>query len=399
MSFFDKTKLKRRRQGMKYVRTVVFCFMACMFLVGVAGAQDAIKIGLLAPLTGQAAADGLSVQNSVKLAVEKVNAEGGLMGKKVELITYDDRADGKEAVALARKLIEQDKVVAVVGGSYSTPSRAMAPIFQEEKIPAVYAYAVHPDVTKAGNYNFRNGFLGMVEGKAAAYTAVKLLKAKKIALLISDNDFGRTLAEGFKMYIDKYAKDAVTISSVQAYPMQEKDFKAYLSKIKDENVDAIFSSGYYFQTGPVVKQAREMGIKAYIIGEEGADSPKFLEIAGKSAEGFIIVTNLNRDDKRVQVQKFLKTFESRYKIQPDMVGASAYDAFMIIVDGIKRAKSVQGPDIRAAIAGLKDFDGLTGQIKRFTPEGEVVKDVQVQTVKNGRFRFFNVITDPDLITP
>jgi branched-chain amino acid transport system substrate-binding protein len=384
---------------MKYVRTIVFCFMACMFLVGMAGAQDAIKIGLLAPLTGQAAADGLSVQNSVKLAVEKVNAEGGLMGKKVELITYDDRADGKEAVALARKLIEQDKVVAVVGGSYSTPSRAMAPIFQEEKIPAVYAYAVHPDVTKAGNFNFRNGFLGMVEGKAAAYTAVKLLKAKKIALLISDNDFGRTLAEGFKMYIEKYAKGAATITSVQAYPMQEKDFKAYLSKIKDENVDVIFSSGYYFQTGPVVKQAREMGIKAHIIGEEGADSPKFLEIAGPSAEGFIIVTNLNRDDKRAQVQNFLKTFETRYKIQPDMVGASAYDAFMIIIDGIKRAKSVKGPDIRGSIATLKDFDGLTGQIKRFTPEGEVVKDVQVQTVKNGRFRFFNVVTDPELITP
>ena len=384
---------------MKYVRTIVFCFMACMFLVGMAGAQDAIKIGLLAPLTGQAAADGLSVQNSVKLAVEKVNAEGGVLGKKVELITYDDRADGKEAVALARKLIEQDKVVAVVGGSYSTPSRAMAPIFQEEKIPAVYAYAVHPDVTKAGNFNFRNGFLGMVEGKAAAYTAVKLLKAKKIALLISDNDFGRTLAEGFKMYIEKYAKGAATITSVQAYPMQEKDFKAYLSKIKDENVDVIFSSGYYFQTGPVVKQAREMGIKAHIIGEEGADSPKFLEIAGKSAEGFVIVTNLNRDDKRAQVQNFLKTFETRYKIQPDMVGASAYDAFMIIIDGIKRAKSVKGPDIRGSIATLKDFDGLTGQIKRFTPEGEVVKDVQVQTVKDGRFRFFNVVTDPELITP
>jgi branched-chain amino acid transport system substrate-binding protein len=384
---------------MKYVRAILFCFMACVFFTGVGGAQDVIKIGLLAPLTGPAAADGLSVQNSVKLAVEKVNAEGGLMGKKVELITYDDRADGKEAVALARKLIEQDKVVAVVGGSYSTPSRAMAPIFQEEKIPAVYAYAVHPDVTKAGNFNFRNGFLGMVEGKAAAYTAVKLLKAKKIALLISDNDFGRTLTEGFKMYIEKYAKGAATITSVQAYPMQEKDFKAYLSKIKDENVDAIFSSGYYFQTGPVVKQAREMGIKAYIIGEEGADSPKFLEIAGKSAEGFIIVTNLNRDDKRAQVQNFLKTFESRYKIQPDMVGASAYDAFMIIVDGIKRAKSVKGPDIRATIATLKDFDGLTGQIKRFTPEGEVVKDVQAQTVKNGRFHFFNVITDPELITP
>ncbi|NMC95011.1 MAG: ABC transporter substrate-binding protein, partial [Syntrophorhabdus sp.] len=158
---------------MKHVRTILFCFLACVFLAGIVSAQDTIKIGLLAPLTGPAAADGLSVQNSVKLAVEKVNAEGGVLGKKIELITYDDRGDAKEAVALARKLIEQDKIVAMVGGSYSLPSRAMAPIFQEEKIPAVYAYAVHPDVTKAGNFNFRNGFLGMVEGKAAAYTAVK----------------------------------------------------------------------------------------------------------------------------------------------------------------------------------------------------------------------------------
>jgi branched-chain amino acid transport system substrate-binding protein len=226
-----------------------------------------------------------------------------------------------------------------------------------------------------------------------------MLKGKKIALLISDNDFGRALADGFKYYIDKYAKGLAAIVSTQAYPMSEKDFKAYLTKIKQENPDVIFSSGYYFQTGPVVKQAREMGITAHIVGEEGADSPKFLEIAGPAAEGFVIVTNLNRDDKRPQVKKFLDTYEKTYKIQPDMVGASAYDAFMIICDAIKRAKSVKGPDIRNAIAGLKDFDGLTGQIKRFTPEGEVVKDVQVQIVKGGRFRNLGVVSDPELITP
>ena len=384
---------------MKYITILLFIVMACIFVAGTAGAADTIKIGLLAPLTGAAAADGLSVHNSVKLAVERVNAEGGLLGKKVELVTYDDRADAKDAVALARKLIEQDKVVAVVAGSYSTPSRAVAPIFQEEKIPAVAAYAVHPDITKAGNYNFRNGFLGMVEGKAAAYVAVKILKAKKIALLVSDNDFGRTLAEGFKYYMEKYAKGVATIVSQQAYPMQEKDFKAYLSKIKQDVPDLIFSSGYYFQTGPVVKQAREMGITAHILGEEGADSPKFLEIAGPSAEGFVIVTNLNRDDKRPAVKKFLNTYEKQYKIQPDMVGASAYDAFMIICDAIKRAKSVKGPDIRNAIATIKNFNGLTGEIKRFTPEGEVVKDVQVQIVKQGRFRNLGVVSDPELITP
>ena len=385
---------------MKCIRFLVLILMGCFLVVGTAGAVDTIKIGLLAPLTGAAAADGLSVQNSVKLAVERVNGEGGLLGKKVELVVYDDRGDAKEAVALARKLIEQDKVVAVVGGSYSQPSRAIAPIFQEEKIPFVAAYAVHPDITKAGNFCFRNGFLGSVEGKSAGYVAVKMLKAKRIALLTSDNDFGKTLAEGFKYYMDKYAKGAATIVSQQVYPMAEKDYKAYLTKIKQENPDLILASGYYFQTGPIVKQAREMGIKAHILGEEGADSPKFVEIAGvQAAEGFVIVTNLNRDDKRPEVKKFLSTYEKNFKIEPDMVGASAYDGFMIICDAIKRSKSVKGADIRGAMASIKNFNGLTGDIKRFTNEGEVVKDVQVQIVKKGRFRNLGVVTDPELISP
>ena len=385
---------------MKCIRFLVLVLLGCFLVAGVAGAADTVKIGLLAPLTGAAAADGLSVQNSVKLAVERVNGEGGLLGKKVELVVYDDRGDAKEAVALARKLIEQDKVVAVVGGSYSQPSRAVAPIFQEEKIPFVAAYAVHPDITKAGNFCFRNGFLGSVEGKSAGYVAVKMLKAKRIALLTSDNDFGKTLAEGFKYYMDKYAKGAATIVSQQVYPMAEKDYKAYLTKIKQENPDLILASGYYFQTGPIVKQAREMGIKAHILGEEGADSPKFVEIAGvQAAEGFVIVTNLNRDDKRPEVKKFLSTYETRFKIEPDMVGASAYDGFMIICDAIKRSKSTKGADIRGAIASIKNFNGLTGDIKRFTNEGEVVKDVQVQIVKKGRFRNLGIVTDPELITP
>ena len=178
-----------------------------------------MKIGLLAPLTGDAAADGESVANSVKLAVERVNSTGGLLGKKVKVVMYDDRADAKDSVALSRKLIEQDKVVAVVGGSDSTPMRAVAPIYQEEKVPFVAAYAVHPDITKAGNFCFRCGFLGTVEGKAAAYAAVKMLKAKEIALLVSDNDFGRTLSTGFKWYIANKAAGAATIVSRAGLPL------------------------------------------------------------------------------------------------------------------------------------------------------------------------------------
>ncbi len=363
-----------------------------------ANAGGKVKIGLLAPLTGFAAADGLSVRNSVVLAAERINKQGGLLGKKVELVAYDDRADAKEAVALARKLIQQDRVAAVVGGSYSTPSRAVAPIFQDEEIPFVAAYAVHPDITRAGNYCFRNGFLGMVEGKSAGYVAVKLLKAKRIALLTSDNDFGRTLAAGFKAYIKDKAPGAGIVFS-QTYPFKEKDFKPYLSKIKELHPDLLFASGYYFQTGPIVNQARELGMGVTILGEEGADSPKFLEIAGKAAEGFVLVTNLNRDDPRPEVKHFLEQYESRFKIQPDMVGASAYDAFMLICRAIEAAGSTAGPKVQKALAATSNYNGLTGTLKGFTPEGEVIKEVQVQIVKNGRFRHFGVVTDLGLITP
>ena len=321
-----------------------------------------------------------------------------MLGKKVKLIAYDDRADAKEAVGLSRKLIQQDRVAGVVAGSYSTPTRAAAPIFQDEEIPLISAYAVHPDITKAGNYCFRNGFLGTVEGKSAAFVSVTMLKAKKIALLTSDNDFGRTLAKGFREYIKTSAGDAEIVYA-QTYPFKEKDFKPYLSKIKEIGPDIIFASGYYFQTGPIVNQAREMGLTMNILGEEGADSPKFLEIAGKAAEGFVIVTNLNRDDTRPEVQAFLKEFEKRYGIQPDMVGASAYDAFMIIIDGIKRSGTLKGPAIRKAIADTKDFNGLTGVLKGFTDIGEVVKEVQVQIVRDGKFRNFGVVSDLKLITP
>ncbi len=383
---------------MKIIKLRMLVGLIAVLAVASVGAADTIKIGLMAPLTGFAAADGASVYDSVKLAVERVNNAGGLLGKKVELVVYDDRADGKEAVAVARKLIQQDQVVGVVAGSYSTPSRASAPIFQDEGIPFVAAYAVHPDITTAGDYCFRNGFLGMVEGKSAGYVAVEMLKAKRIALLNTDNDFGLTLAEGFKEYLQKYGKGAEIVYS-QTYPFKEKDFKPYLSKIKEVNPDLIFASGYYFHTGPIIKQSREMGMQTQIVGEEGADSPKTLEIAGEAAEGFVIVTNLNRDDPRPEVQAFLKEYETRYKIQPDMVGASAYDAFMIICDAIKRAGSTDGKAIRNAIASTKNYNALTGEIKGFNEIGEVVKDVQVQIVKSGRFRNFGVVTDPNLITP
>lgn len=381
------------------MKRVCCAFLGVLFAlccIGGAVAEETIKIGILAPLTGFAAADGLSVKNAVTLAEEQVNAKGGVLGKKIALVIYDDAADPKEAVTLAQKLIEQDKVVGVVAGSYSMPTRAVSTIFNEEEIPMIAAYAIHPEVT-LGDYTFRNGFLGKVEGSSAAYVSEVLMGAKRVALLYADNDFGKTLAEGYKSYVAD--KKTLEIVFEQAYPAKEKDYAPYLSKIKEVDPDLVVAFGYYFQTGPIVKQARDMGITAKMLGEEGADSPKLFEIAGSAAEGLVIVTNLNRDDPRPVVQDFLQEYRRRYGMEPDMVGASAYDALMVLVDAIARAGETESKAVRDAIAATKDFDGLTGIIKGFNEAGEVVKPVQVQIVKDGKFTYLGVVDDPALITP
>ena len=366
-----------------------------------AAAQDTIKIGFFAPITGPAAADGASAKNAVELGVKEVNDAGGIRGKKIELIVYDDRLNPQEAVAIANKLIEKDKVIGVVSGAYSGPTRVTAPIFQKAGMPMVAGYAVHPDVTwdaKAktpNDYIFRNGFLGEIEGAAAAEFAVKNLKAKRISLIFMDNDFGRAISYGFA---ERAEKLGATILTKQMYKFPgEKDFRPFLTRIKEGNPDLIFAAGYYNEAASIVRQAKELGIKSQLMGEEGFDSPKFLEIAGPAAEGVTIATNLDRDDPRPVVQNFLKNYRQAYGEDADMVGASSYDAFMILVNAIKEA-GTDPKSIQKALFATKDYNGLTGKISRFV-QGEVVKAVQIQVVKEGKFHRLGVVDSPEVITP
>ena len=388
---------KQTLSGFLMVISTIFLFS----LVGPSGAQDMIKIGFFAPITGPAAADGLSAKNAVELGLKEVNDSGGIRGKKVELIVYDDRLKAEEAVAIANKLIEKDKVVGVASGSYSGPTRVAAPIFQKAGMPMVAGYAVHPDVTwdpkqkRPNDYCFRNGFLGEIEGAAAAEFAVKNLKAKRISLIFMDNDFGRAISSGFA---ERAEKLGASILAKQMYKFPgEKDFRPFLTRIKEGNPEVIFAAGYYNEAASIVRQSKELGIRSQILGEEGFDSPKFLEIAGPAAEGVIIATNLDRDDPRPVVQNFLKNYRKAYGEDADMVGASSYDAFMILVNAVKEA-GTDPQAIQRALLATKDYNGLTGKISRFV-QGEVVKPVQIQVVKDGKFRRLAVIDNPEVITP
>lgn len=381
---------------MTRVRALILAILVAAggLVAGRAAAQDAIKIGFFAPLTGFAAADGASAKHSAEIAVEEINAAGGIKGRKVELVVYDDRHDSKEAVALATKLVEKDGVVGVVSGSYSMPSRVTAPIFAKAGLPLTVAYAVHPDVTKAGPCVFRNGFLGQVEGAAGAESAVKLLKAKRIAVLTIKNDFGLVAGAAF---IERARKLGAEIVSEQQYPLGEKEFGPYLTKLKDQPIDLIYHTSYYNEGSLIARKARELGIKALLEGTEGIDSPKYLELAGAAAEGTTFTTNLNRDDPRAEVQGFLRKYAAKAGTGADMVGASAYDAVKILARGIE----VGGTDPKAicgALQNLRDYPAITGKISKFT-KGEVTKPVQIQIVRDGKIRSFGVIDTPEVITP
>ena len=357
-------------------------------------AQETLKIGFFAPLTGFAAADGASARHSAEIAVEELNAGGGIKGKKVELVVYDDRHDSKEAVAVANKLVEKDGVTGVVSGSYSMPSRVTAPIFAKAGVPMTVAYAVHPDVTKAGPCVFRNGFLGQVEGWAGAESAVKVQGAKRIAVLTIKNDFGATTGAAF---IERAKKLGAEVASEQVYPLGEKEFSPYLTKIKEQNVDLIYHTSYYNEGSLISRKARELGITAKLEGTEGIDSPKFLELAGPAAEGVTFTTNLNRDDQRPEVQNFLKRYKAKTGTEADMVGASAYDAVRILARGIELA-GTDANAICAALTGLTNYPGITGRIAKFV-KGEVTKPVQIQVIKDGKVRSLATIDNPEVITP
>ncbi len=350
-----------------------------------------IKIGLNVPLTGFAAADGNSAHIGAQLAVEKANAQGGINGEKIVLVAYDDQASAKEATPIATKLIERDKVVGAVSGSYSAATRPSAQIFQAAQVPYVVAYSIDPSVTRAGDYMFRVSSMGEVQGRGGAKLVNELGK-KRVVLVTLKNDFGQTLARGFKEGAKKFDLDIV---SEYEYDIKDRQFGSLIAKIKSDNPEAIYASGYYFNAGPLVSQMRAAGITVPIIGQEGYDSEKFIEIAGKAAEGTLLVTSLDRDSDVAETKEFLQKFREKANFGADMVGAATYSATAILIEGLRKTGGKGGAELRDAIA-QGSYTMPIGTLQ-FNDLHEVNKDLQVQIVKDGAFHRHSVLHDPELL--
>ena len=373
------------------------CFFSLIptffLLFGIAYAET-VKVGFNVPLTGFAAADGESALNGAKLAVKQANSKGGIDGKQIELVVYDDQASPKEAVPIANRLIEKDGVKVAVSGSYSGSTRAAAGVFQSAGIPYISAYAIHPDITRAGNYVFRTSFMGEVQGRAGALLIGQTMQHKRVVVITLKNDFGKSLAAGFKAEAANFGMEIV---NEYEYSIRDRQFGPIVAKVRSDNPDAIYASGYFFTAGPLVNQLRSGGVTAPIIGQEGYDSEQFIKIAGDAAEGVIITTSLDRDSNAPETRAFIVEYEKFTGHKVDMVAASGHTALNVVIAALRKAGTGNSDAIRNAIAKTQ-LAASTGHIS-FNALGEVRKNVQVQIVRDGDFHYHSEIRDQTILAP
>jgi branched-chain amino acid transport system substrate-binding protein len=361
---------------------------------GGAGAQ--VKLGFQAPLTGAAATDGKSAKIAAEMAIEKINAGGGVLGQKMELVTYDDQAKTEEAVFTANKLTGQDGVKFAVSGSYSASGRAAAPIFQKAQAPFISAYGVHPDITRSGNYCFRGVHLGPPQGRAAAKFLADNLGLKRVSVVTMDNDYGQATFEGFKSATEQFG---IKVLGGYTYSLKDRQFGSIVASVKRDNPDAVYVTGYFFTAAPLVSQLRSAGIQAPIVGSQAFDAQKLIEIAGPAVEGVYIVGGLNRDRDVAELKDYLAEFEKRSGYAGENVGATAYSAVRLMADAISRAGTLDAPKVRDALAATHNFPHLAGELVSFNALREINMPMNVNVVKDGKFRHYAWIDDLKLLAP
>ena len=351
--------------------------------------SESIKVGEYASLTGKDATFGQSSHKGAVMAFEELNAAGGVLGKKLELITEDNQSRPGESATVAKKLITREKVVALLGEVASTRSLEAAPIAQNARIPMIAPAATNPAVTETGDYIFRVCFIDPFQGTVMAKFAADDLKVTKVAILTSvSNAYSVGLANFFR---DTFTKAGGTVAIEQKYTEGDKDFRAQLTAIKAAGVEAVFVPGYYTEAALIVRQARDLGLTTPFFGGDGWESEKLLEIGGNALNGCYYSTHFSPENKEANVAGFVQKFKARWNNEtPDAFAALGYDAAYVLVAAIKRAGTTDGPKLREALAATKNFSGATG-ITTIDQHRNATKGATIIAIKDGKLQFYKTV--------
>ncbi len=349
------------------------------------GSGDEILIGEFGSLTGPNATFGISSTNGLKLAVEELNNSGGLLGKKVKLITYDDQGKPSEAQTVVQRLIKNDNVVAVIGEVASSNSKAGAPICQTNKIPMISPASTNPEVTAIGDYIFRVCFIDPFQATVVSKFILNTLKLKKVALL---KDVKNAYSTGLADFFEKEFKNmGGEIVEIQSFSAGDKDFKAQLTSIKAKNPEAIFIPAYYTDVNLISIQAREIGLTCPLIGSDGWESEKLTEGKAKDAlEGCYFSTHVSTENPDPKIQEFITKYKAKYNSMPDAMSFLAYDAGLILFEAMKKAGTTDPEKVKNELAKIKDFSGVTGKIS-INEQRNAVKPAVILEIKGGQFKY------------
>jgi branched-chain amino acid transport system substrate-binding protein len=348
-----------------------------------------IKIGANLELSGGVASYGQSAKEGIELAIEEINKEG-IDGKKLELVTVDNKSDAAEATNGALKLATQDKVVAMIGAATSTNTLAQVQIAQDNKIPLITPTATNATITnkdgKLNDFVFRTCFIDPFQGTVAANFATNDLKVKSAAVLIdSSSDYSKGLADSFKK---NFTANGGKIVKEEAYIAKDTDFRATLTNIKSANPDYIFVPGFYEEVGLIIKQAREIGLNVPIMGGDGWDSPKLVEIAGAQTLNNTFITNhYSSGDSDKKVQDFVAAFKAKYDGKsPDAFTALGYDTVYFLADAINRAGSSDSAKIQKALEETDGLELVSGKVK-LDKNHDPIKAAVILEYQNGEQQF------------
>ncbi len=380
--------MMKRFAKTRYLLVLLICMAGL-----VAGCSDStgkgdIKIGMVYELTGSTASYGTSAANGAKLAFKEINANGGVLGKQLQIITADNKGEPSESANAMTKVITQDRVVAVTGFTVSSCGIAASVVAEDNKIPFVAAATVNPKVTvdertgKVKDYTFRACFIDSFQGTVGANFALNSLKARTAAILIDNSsDYSKGLSRVFK---DVFTGKGGQIVAEQAYLQKDQDFKSTLTAIKAQNPELLYIPGYYEDVGKIIKQARELGITVPILGGDAWDSPKLAELGGAQALNNTYFTNFySVEDKNPVSNSFIEAYKKEYGQLPDSMAAMGYDAANLLIDAIKRANSTESAKIREALSATKNFKSVSGDMA-LNATHDAVRGVVIMEMKDGK---------------
>ncbi len=375
----------------KTVLSIVAFLVLALAFAG-CGSSNELKIGVSAPLTGDIAALGQSTKNAILLAEEELNANGGIkigdQTMKFKFLVEDDENKPEQAATVFQKLINQDKVLAIIGSQSSKCSNAGAPIAENAKVPQISPWSTNPNVTKDKKFIFRACFIDPFQGKVVAQFAQEKLQVKTAAVLYDvASDYNKGIAEVFR---DEFTKAGGKIVGFETYNTKDTDFSAQLTKIKASNPELLFLPNYYNEVPLQVQQARKLGITAKIMGSDSWDNPDLIKLGKEVMNGTYFTNHYSPDVDNAVAKEFIAKYQKKYSMVPDAAAALTYDAAYILAKAIEKAGKADSEAIRDAIAATQKFEGVTGEVT-YNGSGDPVKGAVIIKVADGKFVFDSAV--------